>query len=149
MSIVLVMPSNHLILCHHLLFLPSVFPSIRDFSNELVLCIKWLKYWIFSFSINPFNEYSGLISFRTDWFDPCCPRDSQKSSPAPQFKSIDSLALSLLYGLILASIHDYWKNHSFWLMRTFVGKVMSLLFNTQMSRFIIAFLPRSKCLLIS
>ena len=149
MPIESVMLSSHIILCCPLLLLASSFPSIRVFPMSQLFCIRWPKYWSFSFSNNPFNEYSGLISFRTDWFDPCCPRDSQKSSPAPQFKSIDSLALSLLYGLILASIHDYWKNHSFWLMRTFVGKVMSLLFNTQMSRFIIAFLPRSKCLLIS
>ena len=113
MSIELVMPSNHLILSRPHLLLPSIFPSVRVFSNESVLHIRWPEYWSFSFSISPSNEYSGLISFRTDWFDPCCPRDSQKSSPAPQFKSIDSLALSLLYGLILASIHDYWKNHSF------------------------------------
>ena len=111
MSIESVMPSNHLILCHHLLLLPSVFPSIRVFSNESVLRIRWLKYW--SFSINPSNEYSGLISFRIDWFDLWSPRDSQESSPAPQFKSISSLVLSLLYGPALTSIHDYWKNHSF------------------------------------
>ena len=119
------------------------------FLMSQLFCILWPKYWSFSFSKSPSNENSGLISFRIDLFDPCCPRDSQESSPEPQFKSIDSLALSLLYGPTLTSIHDYWKNHSFWLTRTFVGKVMSLLFNMQVSRFIIAFLPRSKCPLIS
>ena len=98
MSIESVMPSNHLIFCCPLLLLPSVFPSIRVFSNELVLCIRWPKYWSFSFSTSPSNGYSGLISFRIDWFDLCCPRDSQESSLAPQFESISSSALSLLYG---------------------------------------------------
>ena len=88
--------------------------SIRVFSNESALCIRWPKYWSFSFSISPSSEYSGLIFFRIDWFDPpCSPRDSQESSPTPQFKSINSLVLSFLYGLTLTSIHDYWKNHSF------------------------------------
>ena len=113
MAIQSVMPSNHLILCRPLLLPPSIFPSIRVFSSELVLQIRWPKYWSFSFSISPSNEYSGLISFRIDWFDPCSPRDSQESSPTPQFKSISSSVLSLLYGPILTSIHDYWKNHSF------------------------------------
>ena len=109
MSIKLVMPSNHLILCCSLLLLPSVFPSIRVFSNESVLCIR---YW--SFSISPSNEYSGLISFRIDLVgSPYSPRDSQESSSTPQFKSINSLALSILYGPTLTSIHGYWKNHSF------------------------------------
>ena len=113
MAIQSVMPSNHIILCRPLLLPPSIFPSIRVFSSELVLQIRWPKYWSFSFSISPSNEYSGLISFRIDWFDPCSPRDSQESSPTPQFKSISSSVLSLLYGPILTSIHDYWKNHSF------------------------------------
>ena len=114
MSIESVMPSNHLILCHPLLLLPLIFPSIRVFSNELALHIKWQKYWKFSFSINPSNEYSGLISFRIDWFDFfCSPKDSQESSPTPQFKSINSLGLSFLYGSTLTSVHDYRKNHSF------------------------------------
>jgi len=112
-SIELVMPSKHLILCHPLLFLPSVFPSTRVFSNELVLPIKWSKYWSFSFSISPSNEYSGLISFRIDWLDLLAvPRDSQESSPAPEFKSINSLALCFLYGPTPTSVHDYWKDHS-------------------------------------
>ena len=93
------------------------FPASRVFSNESALCIRWPKYW--SFSISPFNEYSGLISFRIDWLDfpevwfPCSPRNFQESSPIPQFKSINSLALSFLYSPTLTSIHDYWKNHSF------------------------------------
>ena len=97
MSITSVMPSTHLILCRPLL-LPSIFPSIRIFSNEWVLHIKWPKYWSLRFSIRPSNEYSGLISFRIDWFDsPCSPRDSLALSPTPQFKSINSSALRFLY----------------------------------------------------
>ena len=113
MSIESVMPSNHLILCHPLLLLPSVFPSI--FSNELALCIRWPKYWSSSFNISPTNEYSELISFSIDWYDilAVLKEDSQESSPAPQFESINSSALSLLYGSTLTSVHDYWKNYSF------------------------------------
>ena len=111
MSIELVMPSNHLILCHPLLFLPSVFPSMRVFFSESALCIRWPKYW--SFSIIPSNGYSGLISFRFDWLDLLTVQGILKSSPIPQFESINSSALSLLYGPALTSIHDYWKNHSF------------------------------------
>ena len=87
MSIESVRPSNYLILCHPLLLLPLIFPSIRVFSKESALRIRWPKYWDFSFSISPSNEYSGLISFRIAWFDLCSPRDSQESSPTPQFKS--------------------------------------------------------------
>ena len=114
MSIELVMSSNHLILCCSLLLLPSIFPSIRVFSDKSVLCIRWPKYWSFSFSISPSNEHSGMISFRMDGSvgSPCSPRDSQESSPTPQFQSIYPLALSLLYGPTLISLHDYWKNHS-------------------------------------
>ena len=101
-------PSNHLVLCRPLL-LPSIFPSIRVFSNESVLHIRWLKYWSFSFTIGPSKEYSGLISFRIDWFDLAV----QESSPTPQFRSISSLALSFLYSPTHTSIHDSWKNHSF------------------------------------
>ena len=87
-------PSNHFILCCPLLLLHSIFPSIKVFSNESVVCISWPKYWSFSFSISPSNEYSGLISFRMDLVGaPCSPRDSQESSPTPQFKSINSLVL--------------------------------------------------------
>ena len=112
MSIESVMPSNPLILCCPLLLLLSILPSIKVFSNESVLHIRWPKYWSFSFSISPCNEHSGLISFRMDWC-PCSPRDSQDSSPTPQFKSINSSPLSFLYNPTLTSIHDYWKNHSF------------------------------------
>ena len=87
------------------LLLPSIFPRIRVFNNELFLCIKWPKYWSFSFSISPSNEYSGLISFRMDVGSPCSPRDSQESSPTPQFESIISLVLRLLYGPTLTSVH--------------------------------------------
>ena len=110
MTIELVMLSKHLILCHPLLLPPSIFPSIRLFSNEPVLRIRWPRYWSFSFSMSPSNEYSGLISF--GW-NPCSPRESQESSPTPQFKSINSSVLSFPYCPTLTSIHDYWKNHSF------------------------------------
>ena len=98
--------------CHLFLLLPSIFPSIRVFSNESALWIRWPKYWCFSSCIRPFSEYSGLISFRFGW-SPCSPRDSQESSPTPQFKSINSSVLGLLYGPTFKSIHDYWENHSF------------------------------------
>ena len=146
MSVESVMPSNHLIFCHPLLLLPSIFPSIRVFSNESTLCMRWPKYWSFSFNISPSNEHPGLISFRMDWLigSPFSPRDSQESSPTPQFKSINPSALSFLYNLTLTSIHDYWKNHSL-TRRTFVDKVMSLLLN-MLSRLVITFLPRSALL---
>ena len=108
-----VMPSNHLILCHSFLLPSLIFPRIRVFSNESALCIRWPKYWSFSFNISPSNEHPGLISFRIRVGSPCSPRDSQESSPTPQFKIINSLALSFLYSPTLTSIHDYWKNHSF------------------------------------
>ena len=112
MSVESVMPSNHLILCHPCLLLPSIFPSIRVFSNESALHIRRPKYWSFSFNISPSNEYSGLNSFGMDWFGSLCsPRDSQESPPTPQFKSINSSALSFLHSPTLTSIHDYWKNH--------------------------------------
>ena len=104
----LVMPSNHLILCHPLLLLPSIFPSIRVFSNEPVLCISWPKYWSFSFSISPFNEYSGLISFRMDWLDLLAVQGTLKSLlQHHSSKSINSSALSFLYSPTLTSVHDY------------------------------------------
>ena len=115
MSIESVMPSNHLIPCHPLLLLPSIFPSIRVFSNESVLHIRWPEYWSFSFSISPSNDYSGLISFRMDWLDLLAVQGTLKSllHRKPQFKSISSSVLSFLYSPTLTSIHDYWKNHSF------------------------------------
>ena len=108
MSVESVMPSNHLILCHPLILLPSNFPSIRVFFNESALHIRWPKYWSFSFNISPSNEYSGLISFRMDWLDLL----AVQGTPTQQFKRINSLALSLLYSPTLTSIDDYWKNHS-------------------------------------
>ena len=101
--------------CHPLLLLPSIFPSIRIFSNESALHIRWPKYWSFSFNISPYNEYSGLISFRMDWLDLLAVQgtDSYECSPTPQFKSKDYLVLSFLYSPTLTSIHDHWKNHSF------------------------------------
>ena len=106
MSIKSVMPPNHLVLFCPLLLLPLIFPSIWVFSSESVLPIRWPKYWSFSFSISPSNEYSGLISFRIDWFDFLA---VQESSPTPQFKSINSSALSFLHSPTLMSIHDHWK----------------------------------------
>ena len=123
-----------------LLLLPSIFPSIRVFSSESVLRIRWPKDWSFSFSISPSNEIQDWFPLGlTGWISLL---SQGESSPAPQFKSINSLALSLLYGPAVTSIHDYWKN------QTFVGKITSLLFN-MLSRLVITFLPRSKRLLIS
>ena len=110
-SIESVIPSGHLILCHPFLLPPSIFPSIRVFSKESVLRIRWPKYWSFSFSISPSKEYSGLISFRMDWLDLLAVQGTLKS-PIPQFKSINFSALSFLYTPTLTSIHDYWKNQS-------------------------------------
>ena len=147
MPIELLMPSNHLILCHPLLLLPSIFPNTRIFLNETALCIRWLKYWSFSFNISPSSEYSGLISFKIDWFDLLAVQETLKSSPTPQFKSINSSALS--YFLVQLSHPCMTTGKTIALTTwTFVGKVMSLLFN-MLSRLIITFLPRSKCLLIS
>ena len=101
------MPSNHLILCRPLLFLPSIIPSIRVFSNKSALHIRWPKYRSFWFNISPFNEHSGSVG------SSCSRRDSQESSPTPQLKSANSLVLSFLYGPTLTSIHDYWKHHCF------------------------------------
>ena len=112
MSIESVMPSNHLIFYRPLLLLPSIFPSIRVFSNESVLRIRWSKYWSFSFSISLSNEYSGLTSFRMDWLDLLAVQRTLKSLLQYQFKSINSLVLSFLYSLTLTSIHDHRKNHS-------------------------------------
>ena len=152
MSIKSLMPFRHLIVCQPLL-LPSIFPGIRVFYSESVLRIRWPKQWSFSFSfsINPSNEYSGLNSFRMDWLDLLEVQGTLKSSPTPQFKTIISSALSFLNSPTLTSIHDYWKNHrpdQTLLASIFVGKVKSLLFN-MLSRLGIAFLPRTKHLLIS
>ena len=113
MSTKSVMLSSHLILCHPFLLLPSIFPSIRVFSNESVLCIRWPKYWSFSFSISLSNEYPGLFPLGLTVWTPYSPRDSQESSPAIQFRSINSSVLSHLYSSTLTFIYDYWKNHQF------------------------------------
>ena len=110
-SIESVMLSNRLIHCRPLLILPSIFPSIRVFSNESALHIRWPKYWTFSFNISSTNEHPGLIFFRMDWLD-LLAGDSQESSPTPYFKSINSLVLSFRHSPSLTSIHDHWKNHS-------------------------------------
>ena len=112
MSIESVIPSSHLILCRPLLLLPSIPPNIRVFSNESTLHMRWPNYWSFSFSIIPFNEHPGLISFRMDCLDLLAVQGILKSPPTPQFKSINSLAFSLLHSPTLTSIHDHWKNHS-------------------------------------
>ena len=110
-----VMPSNHLILCYPLLLLTPIPPSIRVFSNDSTLRMRWPKYWSLSFSISPSNEHPGLISFRKDWLDLLAVQGTLKkeSSPTPQFKSINFSVLSFLHSPTLTSIHDHWKNHSF------------------------------------
>ena len=107
-----VMPSSHLTLCRHLLLLPPIPPSIRVFSNESTLRMRWPMYWSFSFSISPSNEHPGLISFRMDWLDILAVQGTLKSLLQHQFKSINSSALSFLHSPTLTSIHDHWKNHS-------------------------------------
>ena len=113
LSIELVMPSNHLILYHPVLLLPSIFPSIRVSSNESVLYIRWPKYWSFSFSISPSNEYSGLTSFRMDWLDLLAVQRTLKNLLQHRSSKASSLVLSFLFSPTLTSIHDYWKNHNF------------------------------------
>ena len=112
MSIALVMPSKQLILCRPLLLLPSIFASIRVCSKESAVCIRWPKYWSFSVSISHCNKYSVLISFKIDLFDLLAVQGTLKSPPALQFKSISSLALCLLYGPALTTIHSHWEDHS-------------------------------------
>ena len=114
MFIELVMPSNHLILCGPLLLLPSIFPSTRVFSNESALCIRWPKYWSFSFNISPTNEHPGPISFRMDWLDLHAVQGTLKSLLQHHILKVSILQRSALcYGSALTSIHGYWKNHSF------------------------------------
>ena len=112
MSIESVMPSNHLIFYCPPLLLPAIFPSIRVFSSESVLCSRWPKYWSFSFSINPSNEYSGLISFRMGWLELLAVQGTQESSPTPQFKSINSSVLSFLYQLNILSCFIHLQKQS-------------------------------------
>ena len=148
MSTELVMPSNHLILCCPLLLSLSIFPSTRVFSNESVLCIRWPKYWNFSFSISPPNEYSGQISFRVDWLDLLEVQGTLKSLLQHHSSKASILQCSAFF--IVQLSHPYMTTgKTTGLTRwTFVGKVISLLFN-MLSRLVITFLPRNKCLLIS
>ena len=141
------MPSNHLILYRPLLLLPSIFPSIRVFSNESVLCMRWPKYWSFSFNISHSNGYLGLISFRMDWLDLFAVQGTLKSSPTPQCKSINSLALAFF---TVQFLHPYMTSGKTIALsrQTLVGKITSLLFN-MLSRSVASFLQRSKCLFIS
>ena len=141
------MPSNHLILCHPLL-LPSIFPSIRVFSNESVLFIRWPKYWSFSFSISPSNEYSGLISFRMNWVDLLAVQGTLKSLLQHHSSKASILRHSAVFMVQLSHPSMTTGKAIALTRRTFVGKVMSLLFNMR-SRLVITFLPRSKRLLIS
>ena len=145
MSVSSVMPSNHLTVCCRLLLLPSIFPSTRVFSSESVLHIRWPKYWSFSFSISPSNECSGLISFRMDWLDLLAVQGTLKSLLQHHSSKASNLQQSAF--LMVQLSHPY-MTQSPALTRTFVGKVMSLLFN-MLSRLAITFLPRSKRLLIS
>ena len=142
------MPSNYLILCHPLLLLPSIFPSIRVFSNESGLHVRWPKYWSFSFNISPSNEYSGLISFRIDWLDLLAVQGTLKS--LLQHHSLKASVLWRSAFFIVQLSHPYMTTRkTIALTRwAFVGKVMSLLFS-MLTRLVITFLPRSKCLLIS
>ena len=147
-SIESVRPSSHLILCCPLLLPPSIFPSIRIFSNELAVCIRWPKDWSFCFSISPSNEYSGRISLRMDWLDLLAVQGTLKS--LLQHHSLRASVLRCSAFFIVQLSHPYMTTRKTIALtrRTFVGKIMSLLFN-MLSRFIITFLPRSKCLLIS
>ena len=147
MSIELVIPSNHLILCHLLLLLPSIFPSIGVFSNESVLYIRWLKYWSFAFSISPSNEYSGLISFRIDWLDLLAVQKTLKSLPQHHSSKASILQRSAFF-IVQLSHPSMTTGKIIALIRhNFVGKVMSLNFN-MLYRLFITFLPRTKCLWI-
>ena len=143
------MPSNHLILCCPLLFRPSIFPSIRVFSNESVLHIRWPKYWSFNFSISLSNEYLGMISFRMDWLDLLAVQGILNKSLCQHYSSKPSILKHSAF-FILQFSHPYMTTGKIIALtrRTFVGKVMSQLFN-MLSRLVIAFLTRSKCLLIS
>ena len=148
MSIELVMPYNHLILCHPLLLLPSIFPSIRVFSNKSALCIRWPKYSSFSFSTSPSNEHSGLISFRMDWLDLFAVQGTLKSLLQHHTAKALILWRSAFFTVQLSHPYTTTRKTIALTRQTFVGKVTSLLFN-MLSRLVIAFLPRSKCLLIS
>ena len=142
------MPSNHLILCHPLLLLPLIFPSIRVFSSESALGIRWPNYWSFSFSVSPSNEYSGLISFRVDWFDLLALQGALKSLLQHHSSKTSMLQHSAFFIVQLSHLYMTTGKTITLTRRTFVGKAMSLLFN-MLSRLVITFLSRSKRLLIS
>ena len=148
MSIETAMPSNHLILCHPLLLPPSTFPSIRGFSNESILCIRWPKYWSFSFSIRPYNEYSGLISFRMNCLDLLAVQETLKSLLQHHSSKALILCCSTFFIVQLSQPYMTTGKTKALTRQTFVGKVMSLFFSMP-SRLFITFLPKSKCLLIS
>ena len=148
MSIEPVMPLNNLILCHSLLLLTSIFPSIKVFSNESVLHIRWPKYWSFSFSISPSNQYSGLISFRMDWLDLLAVQGTLKSLLQHHSSKASILWHSAFFVVQFSYPHTTTGKTIAFTKWTFVGKVMSLLFN-MLSSLVITFLPRSKRLLIS
>ena len=151
MSIELVMPSNHLILCCPLLLLPSIFPSIRVFSNESALLIRWPKYWSFSFNISPTNEHPGLISLRMDWLDLLAVQGTLKSLLQHQGIKHSKASIHRRSAFIIIQLsHPYMTTGKTIALTkwTFVGKVMSLLSN-MLSRLVVTFLPRSKCLFIS
>ena len=148
MSIELVMPSNHLILCRPLLLLPSILPSIRVFSNESVLCIRWPKYWSFSFNISPSNDHPGLISLRMDWLDLLAVQGTLKSLLQHHSSKASILRHSAFFIVQLSHLYMTTGKTIALTRWTFVDKVMSLLFN-MLSRLVITFLPRSKHLLIS
>ena len=148
MCIALVMASSHLILCCPLLLLPSIFPGIRVFSDESALCIRWPKYWSFSFNISPSSEYSGLISFRMDWLDLLAVQGILKSLLQHHSSKASILCHSAFFIVQLSHLYMTTGKAIALARRTFVGKVISLLFNT-LSRLVIAYLPRSKCLWIS
>ena len=143
MSIESVMPSNHLILCHPLLLLTSIFPSSRVFSNESALCIRWPKYWNFSFNISPYNEHPGLISFRMDWLDLPAVQGTLKSLLQHHSSKASILLRSAFFIVQLSHPYMTTRKTRALTRRTFVDKVMSLLFN-MLSRLVITFLPRSK-----
>ena len=142
------MSSNHLVLCRPLLFLPSIFPNIRVFSNESALHIRWPKYWSFSFSISPSNEYSELISFRIDWLDLLAVQGTLKSLLQHHSSKASILQRSAFFIVQLSHLYMMTGKNIALTVWIFVGKVMSLLFN-MLSRLVIAFLPRIKRLLIS
>ena len=144
MSIESVMPSNHLVLCCPLLLLPSIFPRIRVFSNESVLHIRWPTYWSFSFSISLSNKYSGLVSFRIDWFDLIAVQETLKSLLQHHSSKASILWHSVFFKVQLSHIYTTTGKTIALTRQTYIGKVMSLLFN-MLSQLVITFLPRSKC----